>query len=98
MAVRSDLFISPDYFAIDDLLTEEQKLVRESVRNYVKKEISPIIEEYAQKAEFPQHIVRQLGELGCFGPTIPHEYGGGGLDYCFGFHKIFLVQSPAYRT
>ena len=51
------------------------------MRNYVKKEISPIIEDYAQKAEFPQHIVKQLGELGCFGPTIPVEYGGGGLDY-----------------
>jgi glutaryl-CoA dehydrogenase len=81
MAVRSDLFTSPDYFSLDDLLAEEQKLVRESVRNYVKKEISPIIEDYAQKAEFPQHIVKQLGELGCFGPTIPVEYGGGGLDY-----------------
>lgn len=81
MAVRSDLFSSPDYFSIDDLLTEEQKLIRESVRNYVKKEISPIIEDYAQRAEFPQHIVKQLGDLGCFGPTVPVEYGGGGLDY-----------------
>jgi len=81
MAARTDQFISPDYFQVDDLYTEEQKLVRESVRNYVKKEISPIIEDYAQKAEFPQHIVKQLGELGCFGPTIPHEYGGGGLDH-----------------
>lgn len=81
MAARTDLFVSPDYFALDELLTEEQKLIRESVRNYVKKEISPIIEDYAQKAEFPQHIVKQLGDLGCFGPTIPAEYGGGGLDY-----------------
>jgi glutaryl-CoA dehydrogenase len=81
MAARTDSFTSPDYFNVDELLTEEQKLIRESVRNYVKKEISPIIEEYAQKAEFPQQIVRQLGEMGCFGPTIPVEYGGGGLDY-----------------
>lgn len=81
MAVRSDQFVSPDYFSLDDLFTEEQKLIRESVRNYVKKEISPIIEDYAQKAEFPQHIVKQLGDLGCFGPTVPVEYGGGGLDY-----------------
>src|SRR3989337_4250709 len=81
MAVRSDLFTSPDYFLLDELLTDEQKLVRETVRNYVKKEISPIIEDYAQRAEFPQQIVKQLGELGCFGPTIPVEYGGGGLDY-----------------
>ena len=81
MAARSDLFVSPDYYQIDELLTEEQKHIREAVRNYVKKEISPIIEDYAQRAEFPQQIVKQLGELGCFGPTIPHEYGGGGLDY-----------------
>ncbi len=57
------------------------RLIRESVRSYVKKEISPIIEEYAQKAQFPEQIVKQLGDLGCFGPTIPESYGGGGLDY-----------------
>lgn len=81
MAVKTDNFQSPDYFNIDELLTEEHKLVRESVRNYVKKEISPIIEDYAQRAEFPQHIVKQLGGIGCFGPTIPTQYGGGGMDY-----------------
>lgn len=81
MAVKTDNFQSPDYFNVDELLTEEHKLIRESVRNYVKKEISPIIEEYAQRAEFPQQIVKQLGELGCFGPTVPEQYGGGGLDY-----------------
>jgi len=79
--MSKDLFQSPDYFQLDELLTEEQKLVRESVRSYVKKEISPIIEECAQRAEFPQQVVKQLGELGCFGPTVPVEYGGGGLDY-----------------
>ena len=76
-----DLFQSPDYFLLDELLTDEQKVVRDSVRSYVKKEISPIIEDYAQRAEFPLQIVKQLGGLGCFGPTIPQEYGGGGLDY-----------------
>ncbi len=81
MAARTDLFIGPDYYQLDELLTEEQKHIREAVRSYVKKEISPIIEDYAQQAEFPQQIVKQLGELGCFGPTIPVEYGGGGLDY-----------------
>jgi glutaryl-CoA dehydrogenase len=79
--MAQDLFQSPDYFQVDELLTEEHKLIRESVRQYVKKEISPIIETYAQNAEFPQQIVRQLGELGCFGPTVPVAYGGGGLDY-----------------
>ncbi len=81
MAVKTDTFTSPDYFNVDELLTDEHKLIRESVRSYVKKEISPIIEDYAQRAEFPQQIVKQLGDLGCFGPTVPIEYGGGGLDY-----------------
>jgi len=81
MSSRTDSFQSPDYYQVDELLTEEQKLVRESVRSYVKKEISPIIEDFAQRAEFPQQIVKQLGDLGCFGPTIPESYGGGGLDY-----------------
>jgi len=81
MAAKTDTFQSPDYYQLDDLLTEEHKLIRESVRSYVKKEISPIIEEYAQKAAFPEQIVKQLGDLGCFGPTIPESYGGGGLDY-----------------
>ncbi len=79
--MAKDLFQSPDYYLVDELLTDENILVRTSVRDYVKKHISPIIEEYAQKAEFPQQVVKQLGELGCFGPTIPQEYGGGGLDY-----------------
>lgn len=79
--MSKDLFQSPDYFHLDELLSEEQLLIRNSVREYVKKEISPIIEDYAQKAEFPQHIVKQLGELGCFGPTVSTDYGGGGLDY-----------------
>jgi len=81
MATKTDNFVSPDYFNVDELLTEEHLMIRDAVRNYVKKEISPIIEEYAQKAEFPQHIVKQLGEIGCFGPTVPEQYGGGGLDY-----------------
>ncbi len=81
MASKTDVFQSPDYFLIDELLSDEHKLVRETVRSYVKKEISPIIEDYAQRASFPEYIVKQMGELGCFGPTIPAEYGGGGLDY-----------------
>ena len=81
MAVRADLFESPDYYQLDELLSEEHLMVRDAVRTYVKTEISPIIEEYAQKSEFPNQIVKQLGDLGCFGPTVPTEYGGGGLDY-----------------
>ena len=81
MAVRTDLFESPDYFQLDELLSEEHLMVRKAVRDYVKKEISPIIEDYAQRSEFPTQIIKQLGDMGCFGPTVPAEYGGGGLDY-----------------
>jgi len=81
MAVRTDLFESPDYYQLDELLSEEHLMVRKAVRDYVKKEISPIIEDYAQRAEFPTQIIKQLGDMGCFGPTVPVEYGGGGLDY-----------------
>jgi len=81
MAVRTDLFESPDYFQLDELLSEEHLMIRKAVRDYVKKEISPIIEDYAQRAEFPTQIIKQLGDMGCFGPTVPAEYGGGGLDY-----------------
>jgi len=76
----TDKFQYHDYYLMDELLTEEHKLIRQSVRDFVKAEISPIIEDYAQQAKFPQHLVKRLGEMGCFGPTIPVEYGGGGLD------------------
>ncbi len=81
MAVRADLFESPDHYQLDELFSEEHLMVRSAVRDYVKKEISPIIEDYAQRAEFPIQIVKQLGDLGVFGPTVPSAYGGGGLDY-----------------
>jgi glutaryl-CoA dehydrogenase len=76
-----DLFQSPDYFSVDELLTEEHLLVREAVRQWVKKDVSPIIEDYCQQAKFPSQIIPKLGELGCFGPTIPIAYGGGGMDH-----------------
>ena len=76
-----DRFESPDFYQIDDLLTDEHKLIRSAVRSFTKKEVSPIIEDYAQRAEFPKHLLRKFGEIGAFGPTIPAEYGGGGLDY-----------------
>jgi glutaryl-CoA dehydrogenase len=78
---KKDLFEAPDYYLVDELLTEEHRLVRDSVRDWVKKEVSPIIEDYAQRAEFPKQLLKGLGEIGAFGPTIPVEYGGAGLDY-----------------
>lgn len=83
--MANDLFEGVDYFQVDDLLTIEQKLVRDTVRQFVKKEITPIIEEYAQKSETPKHLIKGLAEVGAFGPSIPAEYGGGGLDdICYG--------------
>ncbi len=78
--MKPDLFQAPDYYQLDDLLTEEHKLVRDAARAWVKREVSPIIEEYAQKAEFPNQLIKGLGEIGGFGPYIPVEYGGAGLD------------------
>lgn len=75
-----DLYQAPDYFLMDELLTEEHKLIRDSAREWVKREISPIIEEACQKAEFPKQIIKGLAEIGGFGPYIPIEYGGAGLD------------------
>ena len=76
-----DKYIAPDFYGIDDLLSDEQKLIRQSVRDWVKKDLSPIIEHFAQKSEFPQHIVKKLGDIGAFGPQLPVEYGCGGMDY-----------------
>ena len=78
--MKPDLFEAPDYYNIDDLLNEEHKLVRDAARDWVKKAVSPIIEEAAQKAEFPGQIIDGLAEIGAFGPYIPVEYGGAGLD------------------
>jgi len=78
--MKPDLFEAPDYYQLDDLLTDEHKLVREAARDWVKRDVSPIIEEYAQKAEFPNQIIGGLAEIGAFGPYIPMEYGGAGLD------------------
>lgn len=79
--MAQDLYQHPDYYQLDELLTDEHKIIRDAVRSFVKKEVTPIIEEYAQKGECPKHLIKGLGELGCFGPTIPQEYGGAGLDY-----------------
>jgi glutaryl-CoA dehydrogenase len=79
--MATDNYQGHDYYLLDELLTDEHKLIRDTARAFVKKSISPIIEEACQKAEFPKQIIKGLAEIGAFGPTIPHEYGGAGLDY-----------------
>lgn len=78
--MKPDLFEAPDYYNIDELYTDEQKLVRDAAREWVKRNVSPIIEDYAQRAEFPKQLIDGLSEIGAFGPYIPEEYGGAGLD------------------
>lgn len=78
--MKPDLFEAPDYYNLDELLSDEHKLVRQAAREWVKRDVSPIIEKYAQKAEFPKQIIGGLAEIGAFGPYIPVEYGGAGLD------------------
>jgi glutaryl-CoA dehydrogenase len=80
-SLKKDLFEGVDFYEIDDLLNEEHLLVRSSIRDFVKREISPYIEEWAQNAHFPYEIVKKFGDVGAFGPQIPETYGGGGLDY-----------------
>ena len=97
--MKPDLFEAPDYYNLDELLSEEHKLVREAAGEWVKREISPIIEDYAQKAEFPKQIINGLAEIGAFGPYIPMEYGGAGLDqisygliiFLFGPMRLSLI-------
>lgn len=80
-SLKQDLFDGVDFLDLDDLLTDEHKLIRTSIRDFVKKEISPYVEDWAQKAYFPTDIVKKFGDVGAFGPQIPEQYGGGGLDY-----------------
>jgi glutaryl-CoA dehydrogenase len=78
--MATDRYIAPDYYLIDDLLTDEHKLIRDTARAWVKKEVSPIVEEACQTATFPKQWIKGLAEIGAFGPYIPQEYGGAGLD------------------
>lgn len=77
---REDRYQHHDYYGVDDLLEEEHKLAREAVQAWVKQEVSPIIEDYSNRAACPTHLFKGLAEIGAFGPSIPAEYGGGGMD------------------
>lgn len=77
---RADRFQGHDYYNIDELLEDDHLLARDAVRTWVKQEVSPIIEEYAERGECPVHLFQGLAEIGAFGPSLPVEYGGGGMD------------------
>ena len=73
-------YAPPDYFNIDELLTDEQKIIRNSVRDWVNRSVIPVIDKAAQEHKFPINLIREMGEIGVFGPFIPEKYGGAGLD------------------
>ena len=73
-------FSAPDFYRIDDLLTDDEKGLRDRVRAYVDAEVLPLIEQNAQALTFPMEVARGLAELGAVGPTIPTEYGGLGAS------------------
>jgi glutaryl-CoA dehydrogenase len=75
-----DKYQHHDYYLIDELLSDEHKLIRETARAWISKEVKPIIEEYYEKAEFPRHVTKGLADIGAFGSYIPQDYGGAGLD------------------
>lgn len=77
---KTDLYEHHDYYALDELLNEDHLLARDAVRQWVKQEVSPIIEDYANRAACPVHLFKGLAEVGAFGPSLPAEYGGGGMD------------------
>ena len=79
--MKQDLFQAPDYFLMDELLSDEHKLIRDAARDWVKRDVSPIIEEACQNAIFPKQILSGLADVGAFGPYIPTKYGGAGLDH-----------------
>lgn len=72
--------MATDYFHIDELLTEEHKLVRQAVRDFVNQEIKPVIDEAAHNHTDLPDLMPKLGAIGALGPYIPEQYGGAGLD------------------
>jgi len=81
MSIDPTKYVAPDYYKMDDLLTDEHKMVRSAARDWVNHQVMPIIEDFYEKAKFPFHLLKELGTIGAFGPFIPTQYGGAGLDY-----------------
>ena len=77
---REDRYQHHDYYLMDELLSQDHLLARDAVRTWVKQEVSPIIEDYSNRAECPTHLFKGLAEIGAFGPSLPAEYGCGGMD------------------
>ena len=79
-SVKTDLYSHHDYYGIDDLLEDDHKMARGAVQEWVKAEVSPIIEDYANRSDCPKHLFKGLAEIGAYGPSLPEKYGCGGMD------------------
>ncbi len=79
-SVKTDLYSHHDYYGIDELLEDDHKMARGAVQEWVKAEVSPIIEDYANRSECPKHLFKGLAEIGAYGPSLPEKYGCGGMD------------------
>lgn len=77
---KEDRYQHHDYYLMDELLSADHLLARDAVRSWVKQEVSPIIEDYSNRAECPRQLFKGLAEIGAFGPSLPAEYGCGGMD------------------
>ena len=75
-----DNFKGVDYFNTESLLTQEEIMIRDTVRIFVSKEVLPLIEEHYSKGKFPMHLIPQMAEIGLLGPNLPEEYGCAGLN------------------
>jgi glutaryl-CoA dehydrogenase len=73
-------YTAPDYYLLDDLYSEELKMIRGAVRDFIDAKVMPDIEEWAQNSKCPTHLIPEIGALGIFGPSLPKEYGCAGLD------------------
>jgi glutaryl-CoA dehydrogenase len=79
-STREDRYQHHDYYLMDELLSQDHLLARDAVRSWVKQEVSPIIEDFSNRAVCPTHLFKGLAEIGAFGPSLPAEYGCGGMD------------------
>ena len=69
------------YYRVDDFLSEDEKLVRATTRQFTDNKVMPVIREYHRKAEFPKEIISEMGNLGFLGVTLPEKYGCAGMNY-----------------
>jgi len=82
-------------------LTEEQELIRETVRDFAEREIKPLAKDLDEKGEFSYELTKKIGEMGLFGMNVPEQYGGQGLDtlsYIIAVEELARVDGSQAAT